>query len=61
MTFEPQKEPMPDYFVVGAERKPIPASSDAPTTFRVLSGESVTLTDPVSGSEARWPWEARSR
>jgi hypothetical protein len=43
---------LPDYFVVGPERKPIPASSDIPTTFRVLSGQSVTLTDPVSGTES---------
>jgi hypothetical protein len=41
---------MPDYFVVGADSKMIPASSDLPTTFHVLSGESVDLTDPVTGT-----------
>jgi hypothetical protein len=43
---------LPDYFAVGPERKPIAASSDVPATFRVLSGQSVTLTDPVAGTES---------
>jgi hypothetical protein len=43
---------MPDYFTGGPERKTIPARSDMPTTFRVLSGESVTPTDPVADAHS---------
>jgi hypothetical protein len=43
---------MPDYFTVGPERKTIPARPDVPTTFRVLSGESVTLTGRVADAHS---------